>query len=128
MDDVCSSNALISDSTMLQSNAKPLSTSIVPTKDSPFENDPEIFIDSEDNTNNLINALISVASSDDNKYQLPYWSNRGKLLERYSLDNSKFVKYPISHCVSIEHLPCALQNFVNQMSIITIPTSIRSTE
>ena len=94
-----------------QNLARPPSAPIIPTNDSSAANVPEVCIDSEVNTNNLINDHVSIY--DGSKYQLPPRSNRGKPPERYSPDNSKTLKYPIAHYVSTEQLPYSIQAFVN---------------
>lgn len=54
----------------------------------------------EENTSNFIDDTTPVVSSDDNRYQLPPQTIRGKAPEIYFPDNSKNVEYPIAHYVS----------------------------
>ncbi|RDY10334.1 hypothetical protein CR513_05166, partial [Mucuna pruriens] len=78
-----------------------------------------VCIDSKINTNNLINDHVLVCGK--NGYQLPPRSNQGKPPVRYSPDHSKTSKYPIAHY----HFSYYTKAFMNQMSIISIPTSIQ---
>ncbi|RDX81633.1 hypothetical protein CR513_37666, partial [Mucuna pruriens] len=94
-----------------QSPTRSPSTPIVPTNDSTVADVTELCIDSEVNTNNLINDHVSVC--DENRYQLPPRSSRGKPPKRYSLDHSKTSKYSIAHYVSTKQLPYSIKAFAN---------------
>lgn len=58
-------------------------------------------------------------------YELPYRHNRGKPLDRYSLDiEGQRLKSPIVNYVSTKRLPEPLKVFADELSSCQIPTSV----
>ncbi|KAL5773348.1 hypothetical protein ACOSQ2_013272 [Xanthoceras sorbifolium] len=68
---------------------------------------------------------MSIVPSCMDRYQLPSRSTHGQPPNRYSPDNSKIVKYPITNYVSTNQLPPFIKAFVNQMLVVTIPTNVQ---
>lgn len=99
--------------------AAPLSTtSLVPYLNSPQVDDYEV------DSKPLINTNNDCESTENSVYQLPPRSNCGKPPDRYSPEPAKKGKYPIANYMSTHRLSEACEAFVNQMSMVVIPTKV----
>ncbi|KAL6279087.1 hypothetical protein ACE6H2_015968 [Prunus campanulata] len=96
-----------------------LARSIPRGPNSPHADIPEVSIEYLINTNNNYDIVKSSV------YQLPPRSNREKPLGRYSPQLETKMKYPIVHYMSTHRLSEACQAFVNQMSMVAIPSKVQ---